>query len=233
MSYASTLQKKDMAAISFGLGFLVVLFVQVRAQANQYVSRRAMIEQPNIVASSPEVEVASELADSPADKAKTAAAPIGQEELADRIADALRKRGVVVAFPEGKANGRMVFVNKLPLFRLGGSKLTTEGHLLVRSIGATLMKLHRDGQWSLTIFGHTDAKPFLLMRGPYYNNDELSEARALHAKEAMEKSCGRARIECLFEMKAMSFRQPWSSDAIDDVNRRFDVTIKWFQGRNP
>ena len=215
------LQKKDLTVISLGLVLMVMIFIEFRGYSILSIESKVIShQQPTIT-------------DVPLDNLTETSQIIKKEEnVTTLIAKALQKKGVVVAVPQGQSVDRMVFVNKLPLFQLGDAELTLEGHRLVRAIGATLVSLRAEGRWSVNIYGHTDAKPFMLMRGPFYSNEELSMARAVHTKKALQASCARARIYCVFNTYAKSFSQPWAIDPHASVNRRFDLEIKWIPPGN-
>lgn len=94
------------------------------------------------------------------------------------------KRGAVVLRQDGEKI--TLALSSGELFGQGRATMTPAGASLVRRIGAALNKFRPQ---SIEVAGHTDNIPVRVdNRRPFRNNEELSQARADHAGQALIKS---------------------------------------------
>jgi len=131
------------------------------------------------------------------------------------------KRGAVVLRQDGEKI--TLALSSGELFGQGRVTMTAAGTSLVRRIGAALNKFRPQ---SIEVAGHTDNIPVRVdNRRPFRNNEELSQARADHAGQALIKSgLGSDRVKTI----GYADTQPIATNDTEagrSKNRRVEIIV--------
>jgi chemotaxis protein MotB len=91
----------------------------------------------------------------------------------------------------------------------------------MRKVLEVVVKELKSSPHKISISGHTDARPF--QNETYYSNWDLSSARALNTRRAMEE-LGLARDK-IARVVGYADRQPRVADPLDSSNRRISILV--------
>ena len=186
---------------------------QLAAQTTQLTHAKQMLE--NLGRNLPKQAMLD-----PSGKGRPAAPGSINAKLTKTLQEEL-KRGAVVLRQEGEKI--TLALSSGEFFGQGRATMTVAGASLVRRIGATLNKFRPQ---SIEVAGHTDNIPVRAdNRRPFRNNEELSQARADHAGQALIKSgLGSDRVKTIGYADTQPIA-PNDTEAGRSKNRRVEIIV--------